>query len=284
MLSGNTLLFVCIVGLSLLPSSIRSHADGNHPIAKLIRGTFATYDDNGDEYARLYICKASGGRYYASMIRTNNDLENYMIGHGTFTKLNIDYDTNTIPDIGWFHQRHGHAREVTPIMDVANLCDHKELTFSFRWESQDISMDFVKISVKDELLGNDDLKGYQCAIPWDGDFAQEDEYPFALKSDAFSWSLAGWSDAGCWSYVLPDGSSPGAGYGYFFQRVVYGDGASWTMQWDDQTLSHKDACRRGSELTVRGFQCSNGVEGAGFLLYKSADYDTCPILPSLVRV
>eukprot|EP00484_Ammonia_sp_Unknown_P028101 CAMPEP_0197048888 /NCGR_PEP_ID=MMETSP1384-20130603/24148_1 /TAXON_ID=29189 /ORGANISM="Ammonia sp." /LENGTH=302 /DNA_ID=CAMNT_0042481093 /DNA_START=81 /DNA_END=989 /DNA_ORIENTATION=- len=269
---------------------VHCHASGTHPIGKLIKGTFVSYDDQGEEFARLYVCKVGGGKYHYGIIRSSTILQNYMVGRGYFLKADIGTDTNLISNINCFHQQHGHAAEVTPCeMDVASLCDDGKVTYSYSFDAEPITMYFFKVSP--QLEGNDDLQGYQCAAPYTGELLP---YPYAFGSAAIPWhpnlakeiQVFTSDDAGCWANV--DGASfepDGTGSGDFSQRVICASGAAWIQQWKDDSLPHDDPCRRGSEIAVIvdqgvllvGFQCSDGETGAGFLLYEATSHSTCPI-------
>eukprot|EP00484_Ammonia_sp_Unknown_P017705 CAMPEP_0197041656 /NCGR_PEP_ID=MMETSP1384-20130603/18176_1 /TAXON_ID=29189 /ORGANISM="Ammonia sp." /LENGTH=286 /DNA_ID=CAMNT_0042472627 /DNA_START=59 /DNA_END=918 /DNA_ORIENTATION=+ len=190
MFTTNMLITVCVPWLLITASTVFGHAI-SHPIGKLIKGTFVGYDNQGEEFARLYVCKSSTANYHFTVIKSNTEAPrtaNHLIGTGVFRKAGIDYHGNTISNDDCYYQRNGDAQQVTScVFDTVDLCDHREVTLSFMFKSHSINLHFVKISNKDELLGNDAIAPYQCGIPYDGDV--EDLCPLTFLSDIVPESL-----------------------------------------------------------------------------------------------
>ena len=64
--------------------------------------------------------------------------------------------------------------------------------------------------------------------------------------------------------------------------------ALYLHQWTDIGLGDvNDPCYVGSQISVRvdkdvliiGFECSDGITGDTLLLYKTNEFDTCPVVP-----
>eukprot|EP00484_Ammonia_sp_Unknown_P030218 CAMPEP_0197030136 /NCGR_PEP_ID=MMETSP1384-20130603/9430_1 /TAXON_ID=29189 /ORGANISM="Ammonia sp." /LENGTH=305 /DNA_ID=CAMNT_0042459425 /DNA_START=48 /DNA_END=965 /DNA_ORIENTATION=+ len=303
MSTTNMLIIACVSFVFLTLSNIlmvRAHGN-THPIGKLIKGTFVTYDDEGDEIGRLYICKGKPADYYFAFYVTNSgERYNYLTANGKFSKASIDYHGNTItPDV-CYYQGYGETGQADScLIDVVDLCDSGQITFSGTVNQLSASVDFVKISRKDELLGNEQIAPYQCGIPWDGDVSAEDTYPLALISGPLPWSPGGdgrhaqvfrEDHSGCFADTLFDGSSANGPFGQFdVQRLIW-DKKYWHEKWTDFSLPPDDACRTGTTIHIRvdretvlyGWQCSDGETGSGYLLQKTDRYDRCPIFPPII--
>jgi len=269
----------------------------------MIQGTFRGDDGEGGEFARLYVCKAAKGRYHASLYRTTDNLDNYIISHNAFSKADIDEKQRVITEHACWFQERGVAQEGTPCtIDASNLCETGVITLTYTTSGETASFDYTKISSKHELIGNEQIAPYQCGVPYmdkkndykkkgwskHGDGGDDDKYPLAVISEPLPYldgeqrevQVYESDDSGCWAYV-----DNFEGYGRFFERRLYLSGSLWTEQWDDKALSDDQPCSLGSELNIRvdknvyliGWQCADGDTGFGALMHKTSDYDSCPI-------
>jgi len=311
-------LFACIsffaVTLIHIPA-VNAHGV-THPIGKLIKGTFASYDKStGDELSRLYVCKHKAN-YYFSVIQTipsDGCCANFMIGNGRFTKSGIDYHDNVVSAEECFFQKGGVAKAVSSCeLDAVDLCDEKELSLSFMFGDEAISLHFVKISTKDEILGNDQLYPYQCGIPYDGDLSEDDTYPLAFVSPPSYWigengdgqevqTFLGDFDGseGCWTYIEQDGTFTGTNgpqinelHSWQKKHIL----VAWNPRDEATTTTTADpdpGCTIGSQITIRvdretlliSWQCADDTEGAAYLSQKTDAelYGQCPVFPETTQ-
>jgi len=296
MFVANKLIAVCILLTFSNILTVCGHDYKPKPIGKLIRGTFVNYDDQGDESARLYVCKAKQGKYYYTAIKTApTSFPNHLIGNGVFSKSSIDLHANTITNDQCFYQQNGVAQEVTSCMfDARDLCDQQAISLSFMFNSQAIRLDFVKISAKHELLGNDEIAPYQCGIPWDGEEQPEFLDPVTFVSDPLPWIADGvgsnvitfvlrdeFTGYGCWAYALDDGSPADDQYGEFPNLYTYWKWHLFLAEVKNFNIPFECADASGIYIRVdqdtllTGWQCADGQTGASYLLSMTDRLPIC---------
>eukprot|EP00484_Ammonia_sp_Unknown_P018401 CAMPEP_0197038238 /NCGR_PEP_ID=MMETSP1384-20130603/15202_1 /TAXON_ID=29189 /ORGANISM="Ammonia sp." /LENGTH=287 /DNA_ID=CAMNT_0042468637 /DNA_START=19 /DNA_END=882 /DNA_ORIENTATION=+ len=259
-----------------------------------IVGTYTHTDASGAEDLTLYICRAQQQQFSWSVIKTAALFGNHLIGTGAFTKSDIDGNNARITNSQCFFQQNGVASECSPAsFDAANIdsTNGEEIELSFTFDSQAVVYTFEKKS--SSIIDNDKLNGYQCGAPWPGNLDTIDVYPLAFVTEPFVWSLDGERDvevylddtAGCWGYVKANGES-GPYYGGIANREIKWNRALYLHEWTDDGVASTDPCAKGSQISIRvdkdvlliGFQCSDGSTGDSLLLYKTSEFDSCPVV------